>query len=108
MVEYVGLNPAQQIYGIKNLLYCEMSLLETIKTYEKYRELKKQSNALRSLLKRTILEMHDELKRLESLLPKTRYDKFKAVDISTEKKKRRDLEEEIAEIKGKIAELTQI
>ena len=108
MVEYIGLNPVEQIYAKKNLLYCEMSLLESVKIYRRYKEIRKQSVALSALLKRILVEIQDELRKFESMLPKTKYDKFRAADISIEKKKRQELEEEIAQIKRKIAELSQI
>ena len=107
MTEYIGLSPSQQAYAKKNLLYCEMSLLETIKRYRKYKELRKQSTSLRVLLKRTVNDLQDELKKLESFLPKTKRDKFSSIDIDTTLKNRQDLEYEINEIKRKITELSQ-
>ena len=103
--EYVGLEPSQQIYGGKNLLYCEMELLNTIKSYHVYKKLRKEELSLKKLLKRTITELEEELGRLNDLLPKTKHNKLGPAEISIEKRGRSDLEEEIDDIKRKIAEL---
>ena len=105
-MEYIGFETSEQIYGKKNLLYCKIELLNTIKRYRKYQEMRKQNIALKSLLKRTINELHAELRKFEQTLPKTSFDRFEAADISRDKKRRYELDEEIEEIKRKIAELS--
>ena len=106
MVEYIGLEPSEQIYAKKNLLYCEMELLNTLKQYQNYKKLRKDVLSLKSLLRRTIIELQDEVKKFDNLLPEIKRDKFKPFKISTQQKKRRDLEEEINEIKRQITELS--
>ena len=59
---------------------------------------------LSSLMEFT-LELEDELKRLNDLLPKTKHNKLGPAEISTEKRGRSDLEQEIDDIKRKIAEV---
>jgi len=106
MVEYVGVEPSQQTFAKKNLLYCEMTLLEIIKQYQKHKKLRKEIFALNSLLKKTFSELKEEIKDFEDCLPRTKHDNFKAADISVSPKKRKDLEEEIELIKRKIAEMS--
>jgi len=106
MVEYISFEPSQQTYAKKNFLYCEMEILNIIKRYQIYKKLRKEELALKSLLKKTVGEVRDEIKKFDSLLPTTKYDKFKPADISTSPKKRKDLESEIDAIKRKIAELS--
>jgi len=104
-VEYISLDPPQQTYCKKNLLYSEMELLNTIKKYKKYKKLRKEGQALKSLLKRTIKELKEELKKFDQKLPKTHHSKFGPVEINRAQRQRNDLEEEINEIKRRIAEL---
>ena len=103
--EYVEVDHSQQIYGKRNLLYCEMGLLSTTKRYQKYKKLRKQELALKTLLKRALSEIHEELRNFNSLLPETKHSTSEKFEISKGQKKREDLESEIDDIKRKIAEL---
>jgi predicted phage gp36 major capsid-like protein len=104
-IEYIRLGPSQQTYGKKNLLHCEMELLNTIKTYQRYKKIKKETKALKSLLRRTVTELYEELKTLDSLLPHTKHNTSRPFQIDKTQRKRKDLEDEIDEIKRKISEL---
>jgi hypothetical protein len=103
--EYVALEPSQKIHGKRNLLYCEMELLNTIKRYRFYKKLRKEELALKKLLKRAVTELEDELRKLDELLPKTKHHKLGPAEIHTENRGRSDLEQEIDDIKRKISEL---
>jgi len=41
-MEYIKLDPSEQAYGKKNLLYCEMELLTILKRFKKYKQLRKE------------------------------------------------------------------
>jgi len=104
-VEYVRMEPSQQIYGKRNLLHCEMELLNTIKTYQRYKKIRKETKALKALLKRVITELHEDLETLDSLLPQTKHNTSQPFQINKTQRKRKELEEEIDDIKRRIAEL---
>jgi len=104
-MEYVGIDSSKQVYGKKNLLYCQMGMLTILKKLRAYKKLRKQEFALKKILKRKIKELQETLKHLETILPETKHEKFKGVKFSTAPKKRKDLEAEIEKIKNKIAEL---
>jgi hypothetical protein len=103
--EYVSLNPSQQNYSKKNFLYCELELLNTVKHYKKYRKLRKEELALKSLLRRTLNELKAEIKTFESLLPDAHDPRLGAVHISRAQKARQELDDEITDIKKRLAEL---
>lgn len=104
--EYIALNPQQHLHGKKNLLYGEMELLTTIKRYRTYLKLKKQELAIKRLLKKKFDELHDEVKNFDELLPRTKEDQFRPLEINRAQKNRKDLESEIEAIKKKIAQLS--
>ena len=103
-MRYVKLDHSEQVYGEKNLLYCEMELLNTLKRFRKYKKLRKEESALKNLLKKTINDLRDELRKLDEMLPKEKYTGFK-INASRKTPKRSDLEQEIEQIRRKIAEL---
>lgn len=103
--EYISLNPQQHLHGKKNLLYAEMELLTTIKRYQSYIKLRKQEFAIKRLMKKKFDELHDIIKNFDELLPRTKQDQFKPLEINRTRKKRKDLESEIEAIKRKIAGL---
>jgi len=103
-MEYIKLNPSEQIYGKKNLLYCEMELLTILKRFKRYKKLRKEELALKNLLIRTTNELKDELRKLDELLPEER-DIGLRLTASKKTPKRSELEDEIEQIRRKIAEL---
>lgn len=105
-MEYVGLKKSQQISGEKQCLECEVSLLETIDKYRKYKKLRKQELALKRLLKRAMSDLQQEVKDFNSLMPKLKEQRFAPAKLSTSDRKRSELQDEIDEIKRKIAELS--
>jgi hypothetical protein len=104
-LEYIGIDSSKQVYGKKNLLYCQMELLTILKKIKAYKKLRKEEFALKKILKRKVDELKNILKNLNKILPETKKDKFRAARINHSPKKRKDLESEIENIKRKIAEL---
>ena len=98
------LDHSEQVYGKKNLLYCEMEILGILKRFKKYKKLRKEELALKNLLKRTIKDLKDEIKRLDELLTEEKHTGLK-LTASKKTPKRSDLEDEIEQIRRKIAEL---
>ena len=104
-LEYIGINSSKQIYGKKNILYCQMEMLTILKKIKAYKKLRKEEFALKKILKKKIEEARETLKNLEKILPETKQNKFRAARIDKTPRKRKDLESEIEEIKRKISEL---
>ena len=102
---YVALNSSQQTYAKKGLLQSEMNLLNTIKRYRRYKKLRKEELALKSMLKRTITELQDAMRKLDASLPEMQEYRSRPTKITKTGQKRKDIEHEIAEIKRKIAQL---
>ena len=104
-LEYIGIDYSKQIYGKKNILYCQMEILTILKKIKAYKKLRREEFALKKILKEKIEEAREMLKNLEKILPETKKNKFRAVRIDKTPRKRKDLESEIEEIKRKISEL---
>ena len=107
-MEYVKLTASEQAYSKKELLMSQMETLNIMKRYQKYKELRKQELALKSILKRKIGEVREELSVIDRSLPrmKEKTEEDNQV-IRIPIKKRHDLESEIEEIKRKIERLQQ-
>lgn len=108
-MEYVSLSPSEQNYSKKELLVTEMEILNVMKRYQKYKELRKQELALKSILRRKIIEVQEEIRLLDKILPKVHIEKTEeeTAKITSHVVKRRDLESEIEEIKRKIERLQE-
>lgn len=106
-MEYIGLNQASQVYLKKNLLYCEMGLLNSLKRYQKYKKLRKEETLIKDFLRKKISRIKEEFKELDKTLPRVEHKELLAASLQTprEKKHRSQLEEEIDEIKRKLEEL---
>jgi hypothetical protein len=104
-LEYIGIDSSKQVYGKKNLLYCQMEILTILKKIKAYKRIRKEEFALKRILKRKVDELKNILKNLNKILPETKKDKFRAAKINHSPKKRKDLESEIEEIKRKISEI---
>ena len=105
-MEYIALNPAEQSFGEKRLLQCEMEVLTTIKRYQLYKKLRNEENALKSLLKKKINELKDEIKSLDHILPHVKIHKEEVHIIDRRTlAKRSKLDDQIADIKRRLAAL---
>ncbi len=106
-IEYVKLEPSEQVYGKKHLLSSQIELLSIIKRYQKFKDLRKKELSLKALLRRTITELNEEIKIIDASLPKikeqkTEEESFKMLNTA---KKRKDIETEILEIKRQLEKL---
>lgn len=111
--EFVRINNSEKHYSKKQLLNSELELLNLIKSFRTYRELRKEEFVLKVTLKNKIGEALDNLKELEKKLPKTDYKLHKQKKTAAEKKeevkekveqkkKKRTLEDEINDVRKKL------
>lgn len=110
--EFVRINNSEVGYSKKHLLNSELELLNLIKSFRVFRELRKEEFVLKVTLKNKIAEALDNLKELEKKLPKTHYKPEKKVkkveevkevkEVVEQKKKKRTLEDEIEEVRRKL------
>ncbi len=104
-MEYVKLDPSEQIYGKKQLLHSQMEILDIMKRYKEFTKLRKLELKLKTLLKKKVSEVKEETKLLETILPKVKHTDPEEKTLRDYPKKRSDLEDEIDEIRRKLAEL---
>ncbi|SRR3989344_2434495 len=105
--QFVGLDKAQIISGKKHLLYSEMELLTALQKYERYKKFRKEELAVKVLLKKTILEMHKEMDTIIQYMPQIKVGYSSAEALKTTTAKRDILEDEIQELRRKIAALSR-
>ncbi|MDP3881406.1 MAG: hypothetical protein Q8Q31_00825 [Nanoarchaeota archaeon] len=107
--EYIRLSRPENIYGERNLLKAQMEILKLIKAFEEYKRLRKEEFTLKILLKTKIEETKNNIKLLESLLPKADKKMFMPSEQPKANirsiKKRLSLEQEIQAIKKKLEAL---
>ncbi|MEK6914936.1 MAG: hypothetical protein AABW89_00135 [Nanoarchaeota archaeon] len=107
--QFVGLEKPHVIAGKKQLLYCEMEVLTSLKKYNNYKKFRKEELALKNMLKKVILDLKKEMELMIQYIPQIKED-TKREEIVKNKQStiRRDsLEEEIQRIRHKIAMLGQ-
>ena len=104
--QFVGLDKTQVISGKKNLLYAEMEMLTALQKYERYKKFRKEELAVKVLLKKVIVEMHKEMDTIIQYMPQIKVGYSSAEAIKTTTAKRDVLEDEIQEIRRKIAKLS--
>ena len=106
--EYVRLSGSEKYYGQKNFLQSQLELLNLIDGFKKYKKLRQEELKLKISLKSKIAETLELMKKLDKLLPVTKY-KPKVVrkrnSGEREKKISRSLQDEILEIKEKLRKL---
>lgn len=109
MTEYVKLSKPEVLYGQKNLLQVQLSLLEISKHYKAYQELRKQELLLKISLKNKIEQAKESLAILEKMLPKIklpgRDQQQKKESLEIFSKKDLSLQEEIDYIRQKLSKL---
>jgi hypothetical protein len=108
--QFVGLERPHVSAGKKQLLYSEMEILTSLKKYNNYMKFRKESLALKNLLKKVINELNKEMEILLEYIPKVKVEELKPKEIKEKPKpippvKRDALEEEIQKIRSKIAML---
>lgn len=106
-MEYVKILPSEQTYAKKDLLHSQMEILNVMKRYQRFKELRKQELALKGILKRKIAEVTEEVHVLDKALPRAPVERpeEEKTRFMVPVKKKRDLEAEIEEIKRKIERL---
>lgn len=104
--QFVGLEKPNVVTGKKHLLYAEMEVLTSLKKYNSYKKLRKEELALKNLLKRVILDLKKEMEIMAQYIPPV---KEKVIKVETQVNptpgKRDTLEQEISDIRKKIAML---
>lgn len=106
--EYVKLSAPEIIYGKRNMLQAQVDLLQTLKHYKSYQQLRKEELLLKIALKVKVEEALSSLFSLTKLLPKTHYAEEKdsdVLDLFSLHEDKKDLEREIQDIKQKLAQL---
>lgn len=107
-MEYLRIVPSEKTYAEKNLLYSQMEILNILKRYQQFLKLRKKEFALKNKLKTAISAVKTEMKNLDSFLPKDHYKKMEKEKVERKNnKKRQSIEDEIDEIKQKLASLRQ-
>ncbi len=104
--QFVGLSRERVISGKKNLLYCEMSTLTAMQKYERYKKFRKEELAVKNLLKKVVADMKKEMDIIIQYIPQIRVGDSSAEAIKGIPAKRDVLEEEIQELRRKIAMLS--
>ena len=109
--EYVRLSATKKVYSEKNLLQAQLDLISLIKRLENYKSIRSEELLLKIALKNKIEELKNLIALLEKLLPKTSFAEEKyppeTKENKKERKKKLSLEEEVEEIRRKIAMLNQ-
>ena len=103
-MEYIKIGHSEQIYGKKNLLYSQMEILNIKKRFQTYKKLRMLEFKIKSLLKRKIKMLKEELNTFDSVTPKIKKSNFEIKSMKNYPK-RKELEYEIEEIRKKLAEL---
>jgi len=105
--EYVRISNAEKIYGQKNCLHSQLEILNLIKSFNFYKELRKKELQLKIALRAKIENLMQSMENFEKLLPTTRY-KPEVIRREKETEKKEDvssLEGEIAFIRRKLEKL---
>ncbi|MBS3090979.1 hypothetical protein J4217_00845 [Candidatus Pacearchaeota archaeon] len=107
--EYVKLSSDEKFFGTKNLLQSQESMINLLKHFDKYGELRKDEMNLRVSLKSKIGEAMNIVDNLIRSLPKARMednepDEFEILDREKREKKETH-ERELEDIRQKLASL---
>lgn len=104
--QFVGLEKPNVVAGKKHLLYAEMEVLTSLKKYNSYKKLRKEELALKNLLKKVVLELRNEMEIMVQYIPHVKEKVIVAETVvNTTPGKRDNLEQEIQNIRKKIAML---
>lgn len=104
--KFVGLENSQVMAGKKHLLYAEMELLTALQKYERYKKFRKEELSIKNLLKKVIVDMRKEMDIIIQYMPQIKVGSSSAEAIKGTTAKRDTLEEEIQQIRRKIANLS--
>lgn len=106
-MEYIRLDVSEQLAGKRDMLYSQMEILSIMKRYQKYKLLRKEELALKSLFRKKVTELEEELKLLDKLIPRQHMPKIEpeTAKLKLAEKTKFDLEAEIESIKRKLEQL---
>src|SRR3989344_2080633 len=104
-MEYIRIEKAEQLRGQKELLKSQIEILTIMKRYQQFKKLRKQELMMKTAFKRALSEINEHMKIIERTLPHVKRHKTESEKISTKipDKVRQDLEQEIMDIKSKLA-----
>ncbi len=105
--KYVRLSPGENNYGKKNLLQSQLALLTAIKHFNSYKLLRKEELIFKIQLKNKVAEVLETLSYVDKTIPKIHFESEHPMDAEERIKvlETRSLEEELEEIKRKLATL---
>lgn len=104
--EYVRISSAEKIYGQKNCLHSQLEILNLIRGFNSYKELRKKELQLKIALRAKIEALLQSLENFEKLLPHTSYKPDVARrEKEVEKEDISSLEDEVAFIRRKLEKL---
>jgi len=103
--EFVRLSHSERVYGQKSFLQSQLELLNLIKNFRTYKSLRKEEYELKVKLKAMVGETFDLIDKLDRKLPKTSYKVPKIGKKVGILKKDMSIQEEMEELKGKLARL---
>jgi len=103
---HIKLESDEAIHSKRDILSAEINLLNIAKKIEDYRNLRKKELLRKITLKTKIKETIEEMKKLKEQLPRTKIPKIEEEFVSLEKTSKLKLEDELKEIKEKLARLS--
>jgi hypothetical protein len=111
MVEpvHVKLNSEEAVYSKRKLLSTEINFLNMVKRIQSFGKYRKAELTAKTALKRKMKELREEMTELKRLLPKSHMPEVEKKEIekeSFEKTKKIKLEDELRDIKEKLARLS--
>jgi len=72
-VEYVRLKNSEKIYGNRNMLHMQLEFLNSIRSFNNYKNLREKEFLLKVSLKNRVAEAHALIAKLESFLPRSTF-----------------------------------
>jgi len=103
---HIRLDYDQALLAKKHLLSSELNLLRTTRKINTYKLLRKREHILKTKLKSNINILKSKINFLQSYLPKDKRDsQMKIKPIQTKNKDNPNIQDELANIKAKLAEL---
>jgi len=103
---YVKLDSPEALNSKKNLLATEINFLNIIKKIQNYRQLRTIELKKKLTLKTKLNELKAKINSLRKNLPSAKISEKEEFETISEKTKRKSLEQELKEIKEKLASLS--
>lgn len=104
--EYIKFSEDEKVFGVKNLLQGQVSMLNIIKHFNRFREIRKEEMTLRIALKSKLAESLTLLNSIVSEMPKVKMNETEEQVFDKEKiEKKQVMENELEEIRRKLESL---